>query len=258
MIINLFFTNGMYKWGELFIRSFNNFHPDIDIIACTCDLKEKQIKFLENFNCEVINQELNYKELAKKINISIKKLLEMKKQTEKGKTDDRCQPWKWLIAGGKRIEALHEIVKKHYKEGVIHFDADTYIRNDISSLFKAVKKYDVCMIQKKHPVIWKRAIISLMGFKGKNALTFFDKWNYHLSNVDINNTHKTFDQATCYYAIKDLKNEINIGNLLNEEIPKISSYEEKDADIWYGNILDRTYKIKKFWRDYEKKMGSIN
>lgn len=259
MIVNVYFTDGMFEWGELFINSFNYFHPNIKIIAITRNLNKNQVNKL---SCKAIieNNFLSYEKLARKINVSVDKLIQMKKEVETGKTHDGNQPWKWLIAGGDRIDSLYEIVKKYNSEGVLHFDADTYIRNNISGLLNMVKKFNLCLRQRPNDKnIIRRAVISMMGFYGKESVVFMDKWKEHLKDIDLFNTKKTFDQKTCYYAIQDLKNKIKIGNMKKENgYPFISTKEEENADIWFGNCGNRGQKIIKFRRDYEKKMGCIN
>lgn len=259
MIANVYFTDGMFEWGKLFMKSFNKFHPDIDIIAVTRNLNNNQIEELSKYAL-IENAILPYEKMAKKINVSIDRLLQMKKEVETGQTNDSNQPWKWLIAGGDRIESLYEIVKLYDHVGVLHFDADTYIRNKIDGLFDMVKKYDVCMRQRPNdPEIIRRAVISIMGFKGKNGVAFMERWLYHLRRVDLLNTTKTFDQRTCYQTVLDLNEHINIGNMREEEdYPIISVSEEEEADMWFGNCGHRGEKINKFWRDHEKKMGSTN
>lgn len=259
MIANVYFTDGMFEWGKLFIQSFRKYHPKTPIVAITRELNKNQIEEIWK-DCSVENKSFDYDEMAKKINVNVDKLLQMKKEVETGKTNDANQPWKWLIAGGDRIESLYEVIKRYHENGVLHFDADTYIRNSIDGLFNMVEKFDVCMRQRPNdPNIIRRAVISIMGFKGQNSIAFMERWLYHLKKVDLLNTTKTFDQRTCYYAIQDLEEHINIGNMREEEdYPIISTSEEGNADMWFGNCGHRGKKINKFWRDYEKKMGSIN
>jgi len=265
MIVNIFFTDGMYEHGELFIDSFRNFHST-KIVAVTRDLNNHQVNELKQRDNIIVNNEpLNYKKLAKKASVSIDELFRMKKGVERGKTTKDNYPWKWLIAGGERIDALYGIVKEFHEEGVLHFDVDTYVRNDISGLFEMVKRFDVCMRQRpNHKKIAARAIISLMGLRGPKSVKFMERWLYRLKRVAYK--PGDVDQECCFYTIQDLKNRMKIGNMVNQKnYPFISSLEEADADMWFGNRTGRTLrseKISKFRGDYEKrnakKMGCVD
>jgi len=251
MIVNVYFTDGMFEWGKLFMKSFNKFHPDIDIIAVTRNLNNSQVKELSKYAL-IENATLPYEKMAKKINVSIDRLLQMKKEVETGQTNDSNQPWKLLIACVDRIESLYEIVKLYDHVGVLHFDADTYFRNRIDGLFDMVEKYDVCMRQRPNdPNIQRRAVVSMIGFKGKRSVEFFDRWMYHLRKVDILNTPKGFDQITFWKTIQELRDQMNIGNMREEHFYQnlLSVCEEPQATMWFGNCGNRGQKLIKFKED---------
>jgi len=229
MIIHFYFTNGMSEWAEVFLKSFKYFNgEEIPIIFDTKDLTISEIKKIESLykNLEIFNSKLDINKLSYKLGIKKEVLLNYKEETEKNKVNPENKVWKLMIAGDDRIKTVRKRLNEMNREDILlHFDIDIIFISKINNLYNSVKNNDFSTIfridqfldnngnlRKEKEV--KATAIGVQGYtKNTNGLKFIDKWINYIDDIHPIHRKKGYAQAACYYAYKDLKNEMKIGNL---------------------------------------------
>lgn len=256
MIIHSYFTNGFFDWSKLFIESFAYFNgTDHKIILDTRDLKENQVKELENLypDIKIRNLKLNWDELEKISDTSKKELEDYKWKIENKKVNEDIKIWKLLISGDYRVKALNSLINELSEgENLVHFDIDTYIDGDLSKMFDFVKDHDFCVrFRTKRPPkdVFKenKAVQNgVMGFTvNDKTREFMKKWISHIDNVPPLERHKGFGQTSCYYAYLNMCNnkDFKVGELYELKNWKDANkgYKNKSL-IKYREIFENTKK----------------
>lgn len=218
MIINVYFTNGYIEWGKIFIKSYTYHNGTNDkMIVTTRNLNKKQIKILKGLrnNIEVRNKNLNLTKLAKKANIDVQKLRNYKNETEKVKVNQNNKVWKLMIAGDERIKSIYKLMCE-MDEGkhLLHFDADTYIKNNVSKIKNIIKNNDFSTIFRIQKQIKRRGkvfrehratLICVMGWTiNKYSKEYMERWIHYIDKVPPKERKKGYGQTSSYYAYQDI------------------------------------------------------
>ena len=221
-IVNVYFTNGFLKWGKLFIESYTYYNGiDDKMVVFTRNLNKKQINGLYKLrdNIEIENKNLNLELLSEKAGIDKNKLVSYKRETEREKVSGENKVWKLMIAGDDRIKQIYELMNE-LNEGdhILHFDADTYIQRNVSNFWDELQRNDFSTIFRINKQIRRRGkvfrenratLICVMGFTvNENSKRFMKSWIDYIDKVPPSKRSKGYGQTSCYYAWRDMNNEI--------------------------------------------------
>ena len=252
MIIQAYLTDGFYPWAEFWLESLRRWHPNIPVIFSTRNLSKQQIETLsKDKNVDVQNEELTYAKLAKRANLDINKMMDFKKQVETVHVTDKNKIWKLMISADDRVKSVYKILKQ--VEGktdyLMHIDIDMYFRQPLDDLFQIIKSHDISMRFRLKSKENRKVLGSLQGFKiGQKSLKFMETWIKYIDNLAPVNRPLGYGQTSCYYAYRDMINEISWGKIP----PKFATAQmDPNAVIWAANTMKgKTENLKLFKEDF--------
>ena len=256
MIIHAYLTDGFYPWGEFFLESLRYFHKNIPVILSTRNLNNEQITNLESYgSVNVENEDLSYKKLAKRANITLDELHKHKNQIENVHITQESKVWKLMIAADDRVKSVYETLKglDGKSEHMFHIDIDMYFRARLDDMFNIIRANDISTrfrLKSKH--LNRKILISVLGFKiNDKSFKFMEEWINFIDNVKPYNRPIGYGQTSCYYAYQKLINT----NTRWGNIPQIyaSPMMRTTDKIWAANTTKgKTENLKIFREDFEK------
>ncbi len=211
MICHAYFSDGMKKLAQCFVRSFKEHNPNRLLVLTSRDLKfEESASIKQGFkNIVIENSSYDYPLLAAKAGLTVAQLKQYKSQIENRYVSTKNKVWKLMIAAEDRPRALFDVMMR-YKSDVLHFDIDTLVLRDISDMKEKLNNHDLCMlIREEFHQIKGRITISTIGaaYNGRTE-KFFKRWFKHLDDVPPAERPIGYGQTSCYYAYLELLKEV--------------------------------------------------
>jgi len=252
MIIQAYLTDGFFPWAEFWLESLRHFHPNIPVILSTRNLTNEQIAQLESVNnVTVQNEELTYAKLAKLANLDINKMMDFKKQVETVHVTNENKIWKLMISADDRVKSVYKVLKqvRDQTDFLMHIDIDMYFRKPLHDLFDIITAHVVSMRFRLHSKENRKVLGSLQGFKlCDKTFKFMETWIKYIDNVKPVNRPLGYGQTSCYYAYRELINEIKWGKIP----PKFATAQMPDHGvIWAANTLKgKTENLRLFREDF--------
>lgn len=261
MLIHTYFTDGFYRFGEIFIESFKKIYgEEMPIIATTRNLTDKQMIVLDRIykNLIIMNEKIDMVSLSKRSGYTIEQLLKFKNDVE----DYKISPgnsniiWKQYISVEDRYRnsLLQAFDYNHGEKYMMHIDSDSYVRKNLDKLFNVIKNNDVSLIFKlERPKDIRKIFGTLSGYSiNDKSRKFLLKWREYIDKIHLRNKPQGYGQASCYYAYRDLKeSDIKWGKINREWV---DSNLKDNLLIWSGNHgrgKNKTYEI--FKKDFKGK-----
>lgn len=269
MVIHSYFTEGYYPWAKLFVKSFKHSNgEDYRMILSSRNLDQKRIDALKGMyeGIEVINKNLNYKNLAKRAKIPLQQLMAFKKETEQIKINMNNKIWKLLISAEDRIKEIKE-VHDSLEDGelMINFDVDSYIRKPIDPWIEIVKNNDFTSIFRIEKLIRKfgyvkrknHAIVCcVQGYNvSQKTRDFLTEWVHQIDIVPPTKRPKGFGQISLYEAYLKFENDLRWGDLPKKQFSLSTGTEQ--ALLWGANRGSKTDNRKKFQREFKARGGQL-
>jgi len=255
MFIHSYFTDGFYPWAKLLIESygFHNGH-DTPIKLDAINITDEQADELHNVykNLELFRKTLDLKQIAKEYSFNLDNLLKQKKQVETQCFTKDSNNWKQLIADDFRIEATLDMLNRFPEEEMLHFDIDTYVRDNIDFLKQLVTDNDICvrfrLNSKKEN---RKVLIAVQSYKHNViVMEFFDRWLKRIKSKKLSDRPIGWGQQAYYMTYLEFKNRCKWGNIPEKFYAPKHLQEHK---IWGGNGLDgKTIILKNYRKDMEK------
>jgi hypothetical protein len=225
MIIHSYFTEGYYGWAELFVKSLRKTNGDnLQVVLSSRNLDDKRMKKLEGLypNIVILDKKLKYGQMAKRVNIDKKTLIEYKNRVEKIKVDKESKVWKLMIAAEDRIKEIRSVLEE-YREPMLHVDIDTYVTKDISPILETVKNNDFTtrwrfekQIKRDGYVRYENraTLISVQGYNASpGSFSFLNTWIDILCDVPPRKREAGFGQTSCYRAYLKWKDKLSFGDV---------------------------------------------
>jgi hypothetical protein len=236
MLIHSYLTNGkpLIDFAILFLQSFKRFNGEkYRILFEGRDLRDKQISEIKSVydNLEIINRNIDYEMVSKKLGVSVKKVHVMKEACEIKKRNvgpSGAVPWKQFISVEDRYRNSLKVGFEYCKENninyMIHFDIDTAFYNPITPIVEIIKKHDVTLQFREGSVITRRIVGGFLGFKiNDNSFKFLNKWIEYIDKIELKDKPKGYGQLSLYYTHQDMVDKIDIG-----KIPSFWSVSRKE------------------------------
>jgi hypothetical protein len=220
----MYSTDGYIRCVKSFIKSFKRYHnEDIKIILTLRNVSQSEIEKLHAMynNLHIFNNDIDYHQVATDLGISVEEYKRSKRVFEFRDTTPRDFGKHNLLY--KQYISVNDRYRNSIKEAfsvckeddlLIHFDADTIIKANISGMIKYMKRYDVCIKFRHKAVLRSKVLGSLISFKvNKKSNNFLDTWVKHIDAVLLHNRPKKYGQTSFYYTYADLKNNMKFGDL---------------------------------------------
>ena len=233
-------TENYYRWAPLFLRSWKSVHGDSEKICVNgCNLDKTQITELKTLysNLIVDNEKMDFKELCKKLNITLTEFEKCRIDVAEGfkASGGNSSHLMNFFADDHRIKRLYKtIVENPGEEYFWHFDVDVIFRGQIVPPDPdfAGKIQDVEEDCRKMPitVLFLRNVPAVVKMV-KDWCDLID--SVPLESREITNPNKkAWGQYTFYHAY--LKNKDNLSTI---KLPL--SYTDSswlaDSQIWSAN-----------------------
>lgn len=255
MIVHCYLTNGFFPWAKIFLESFK-FHNGIKnkVILSTRQLKNDQVDELYNLyeNLEIRNSDFDYDWMAKKVGISVDKLLKLKKEVEQVHVTEKNKVWKLMIAADDRVKSTYEVLKDHQNEDyMLHSDIDMYIRRPLTELYNFIKKHDISIRLRLQSKINRKTMIGIQGYRiCPKTIAFMERWIKYIDDVKPHARPLGYGQTSCYYAYRDFKDKVKWGSVPRRFIAP----QMKPTDvIWSANtIKGKTENLRLCYADFEE------
>jgi hypothetical protein len=262
MIIHSYFTEGYFEWAKLFVQSLAKSNGyGLRLFLSTRNLDDKRIDKLHDLYHDVIvmNEDLDYDQMAKRAKVDKKTLLKYKNRVESVKVDKESKVWKLMIAAEDRLKEIKQLLDM-YQEPMLHVDIDTYVKKDITPIVETVKANDFTtrwriekQIKREGYVRYENraTLISVQGYNGsENSRKFLDRWIYHLCKVPAHKRETGFGQTSCYYAYLDLKDEVKFG-----DVPPsfLSPQGHGQGILWGANKGAKQDTLREYQNDLKKR-----
>jgi hypothetical protein len=265
-IVHSYFTEGYYDWARLFVESLAKTNKKkYKLILSSRNLdknRQEQLKKLYKGDIEVINQNLDYKTLAKRAEIPLDTLMQYKTETENVKINKYNWVWKLMISAEDRIREIKRVAYSLNKgDLMLNLDIDSYIRKSLDPWFDIIDNHDFTSIikydqqMKKFGYIKKKAyviICCIQGYKiGDPSLLFLDRWMYYIERVSPKYRARGFGQITCYEAYDYLKDMLYWG-IIPPNTYSLSGQGD-NCILWGANKGAKHENLARFRADFNRK-----
>ena len=260
MIIHSYFTNGFYGWAEIFLKSFRYHHgSEHRIFLSTRDLTSVQVNNLKRLypNIQIINRQLNLKRIARRANLTVEKLVDLKNHIEHGAVNNKTFIWKQAISVEDRyktsiLEAMRYNPREKY---LIHFDIDIYFRKNLKELFDIVTNNDISIKFRLKSKVNRKVMGGLIGFRQcTKTKKFMRRWIYHIDKIPLYLKPMGYGQTSFYYAYLEFKDRMKWGDIPGKFISP--RFLDNDV-IWSGNTKDgKTKNLQYCLEDFKKNGGT--
>ncbi len=257
MIIHSYFTDGLYRWAVLFLKSFKQFHGEsIPIVFSTRNLDSERLSYLNTLygNLEIRNEEIDFERLSKKVNTPIEELKKMKKTTEHGFFHVL---WKQFISVEDRYRrSIIDVMDDYIVTGhshMLHIDIDMYFKGCIDELLKIIESNDIsiyfrCKNSKKYKNEWRRVLGCIIGFRLNSQIrTFMEVWFKHIDSIPLIEKPRAFGQTSFYRAFLETEHQFKWGHI---PIKFADPGQAEDAVIWAGNRGNKDANLELFEQDF--------
>lgn len=265
MIIHSYFTDGLYRWAVLFLKSFRKFHDeDIKIIFTTKDLDFDKRNLLKSLypSLEIRNQQIDYQDFSVRTKKNIEEIKQMKHDTEHGSFSVL---WKQFISVEDRyrksiIDVIEDYIQTEHTH-MLHLDIDMYFRGNIGELFKIIESNDISIFfrsktDKKYKNECRRVLGSVIGFKLEEKIKgFMDVWFKHIDSIPLIEKPRAFGQTSFYRAFLETQHKFKFGNI---PIKYSDPIQNDDAVIWAGNKGDKDRNLKLFEKHFIENFNREN
>lgn len=238
MIIHSYFTDGLYGWAEIFVKSFLFHHGDkYKIFFCSRDLSQKQISDLSSLtpNLYISNKPLDLNMISKRAKMPVSRILKLKDHIEKRAVTKKSVIWKQAISVEDRyrtsiIEAMNKFPSEDF---LIHFDIDLYFRKRLDDLFKIVTNNDISIKFRLKSKLSRKVMGGLIGFRlCPKTKKFMKRWIYHIDNIPLYEKPIGYGQTSFYYTYLDFENKMKWGYIPSRFLSP--RFDETDV-IWSSN-----------------------
>jgi len=254
MIIHSYATDGYFPWLEFFLKSFKYFNgEDLKVVFTTRNLNDKQIEKLYSMykNLVIDNEELNFQKIAERASITVEQLKQMKDHIEAKCISNNTLKWKQFASVEDRYRnSIFDTINKHGEDFVLHFDADTYIREPLTEIFDFVSNHDISIKFRWKSKLNRKVVGGLIGFKVGTTNAFFKCWRKHIDAIPLHSKPRGYGQTTFWLAYQEMKDKYKWGDMPMHFI----SPRKRDNDImWSGNGNAGKEKILKACKNEFKK-----
>lgn len=220
-----YLTKSYLEWGKIFLKSYRLTNKTKEKITFnTRDLSPKEINSLKKLytNLVVNNKKHNIEELSNKYKISQKKIIESKKDCDKGKIGGNHRLWMNITADDDRVNSLLETIKNNPEEkSFIHTDIDMLFRGDVyKEIIAPSHLHDIGLIVRFKQNIRDLNKIKLSPKKEKKDSTiaigtvaiknsapgidFVEKWVHYINTTPMKNRDNIkWGQHAAYLAYLD-------------------------------------------------------
>ena len=260
MIIHSYFTEGYYDWAKLFVKSLKKSNGDgLDVVLSSRNLDEKRQDEMRSLypNLLLLNKDLQYDKMAKRIGINKKTLLQYKNQVETIKVNKENKAWKLMIAAEDRLREILDVLGL-LNSPMLHVDIDTYVKKDITPILETIKANDFTtrwriekQIKREGYVRYENraTLISVQGYGTPKGLTFLERWLEHLCKVPAIERPTGFGQTSCYRAYLDYKDVMSFG-----DVPPsfLSPQGNAGGILWGANQGAKKDTLRKYQNDFKK------
>lgn len=225
MIFHVTFTDGYFKYAELFLQSLRRVHgTEFKVVLTTTDLSADQMEQLVSIydNLVIHNKPFNYGPICKALNRTEERIKKIKSLVE----HDHARHWKYLrtrwkmhVAAENRVKIDIPFVMEQYKSEdlIVHFDVDMCIMKPLDPLFKIMSQHDfTVMYRPSRKLDWQRIWMCVMGIKTNGRASFFMKqWGYELDKIPLEDKPFAYGQTSCYNVYhKILQHQtVGLGNI---------------------------------------------
>jgi len=265
MIIHTTFTNGLFGFAKLYLRTFKHSNgDDFKIVFTTTDLIDDEISQLKDLykNLIIHNYKFDYEPFCKELGITEEeaKKLKYKVEHKSAKIDALGTKWKLYISGNKRIKTDFPFVMKKYESEdlIVHFDVDMYFKKPLDNLFNLMEKNDFTVMYRPHlKPIQSRTWICAMGIKTKNKQSkrFIEEWGKEYDTIPLKDKPNDHEQISCYKVYKRFLQEgkIKFGNI-PEYYLSIGKNGTESGHIISGNLsaVGKDESIRRFNKDFNR------
>ena len=240
MIIHSYLTSGFFPWAKLFLESYKYHNgSETTIILSTRNLPGENVEKLESLyeNLIVQNSNFNMHEMAKKAQMPVRKLVQLKKQVEEKHVTEKNKVWKLMIAADDRVKSVLDVIKEYRTQDyMLHFDIDMYFRNDLKDLIAFMRKHDISIRLRLQSKLNRKTMIGIQGYKiNKTTIAFLKKWISYVESIPPHRRPLGYGQSACYYAYRDFKSKVTWGSIPR----KFIAPQMKETDIiWSANTKE--------------------
>ena len=216
LLIHSFATDGYYDFAVSLLESFKAQHGDhIRFLLHTRDLSEKQILGLKSRYKELTikNSVTDWDWLCKASGMRKQQLLIGKQRVEEHgnrfMSSRQAYHWRHYISIYCRY---HDAIAEAFEfagegEHILHLDADSYIKKDITIVFNLIKLADVSLLLR--PGLspeWRKVYGCIMGFTvNDSSRKLIQRVRSHIRAIDFKNIPKGYGQTVFWRAYCDLK-----------------------------------------------------
>jgi hypothetical protein len=172
-------------------------------------------------NLVIINEEADYEKDANVLGISVDDFKRSKKVFEQRDVVDRNYGkynllYKQFISVNNRYRnSILDAMKTCNNESLlVHFDADTIIKDNLFDMFNYMNQHDVCIKFRHNAMVDRKVLGSLLSFKvNSKSYNFLNTWIKYIDDVPLKSRQKKYGQTSFYYAYRDMKSHMKFGDL---------------------------------------------
>lgn len=244
--VHTYLTDGFFEMTQVFLDSYeasgNPFPVAVDARGLS---DEQELALCTHPSVWVVNSKpYDWADLERKTGTELSLLRRHKHQIEHIYVTPASRVWKLLFAGDDRVKAIRELLfcPERYQlfggmrpSGLLHFDADTLFRGDISDLQELLSEFEIGLkLRPSIKPIKARITIDCVAIKPTpNARRFLDDWINIIDSVPPAQRPVGFGQSSCWQAF-----ELNRRNLNFSKLPERYGMPGQNAAnnvVWNGN-----------------------
>lgn len=221
MMINAYFTKGMFPMAKTFLKSLSLTNgEDNMVILSTRDLEDNQIKELHTYypNLTVENKIIDMERFAARAKVSVNTLIKYRREVENSYVTPQNRVWKLMIAAEDRPRALFDLLQRDCFGKIMpiyHFDIDTLFLKNISPITETAMNHDCCLLLRYNimPVKAKITISTMFWRRTEVTMEYFDRWMHYLDILPPPERPIGYGQTSCWYAFKDVEHKLKCHTL---------------------------------------------
>jgi len=231
-LVHTYCTQQYFRHTVKFIESFRSFHGT-GIFVSSRGLGSDQVHALIRLdNVIVNNQHLDVHDMTEETRTNLAVLHDYEKSIANREPPGKNLLWKLYISVKDRYRrSIDEALA--FGHNILHFDADTLVKQPLDPLFKMIKRHDICIKFKDYDCKLGGVVGNLISFQNKpQTREFLNTWYDIIDKVKVHEMPRGFGQMSFYQAYRKNRDLVNFGRIPD-------SFSKRVGNKWISDYIEK-------------------